>query len=100
MGDWDEHATEDVTYIMDPTAGEKRHLIKKPPPGIKSFEDALEAPGFGLFHVLLILVSGWALASDSVEVQCVSFVTPQLNNYDANPDTKLKASDVRELARL
>lgn len=61
---------------------------------LKTFDDALETPGVGFFHIVLILVSGWALASDSVEVQCVSFVTPLLNDSNANPDLALRASDV------
>ena len=62
---------------------------------INSFEDALESPGVGLFHVLLVLVAGWALASDSVEVQCISFVTPRLGDTQSNPDAaKLNPSDV------
>ena len=83
-----------MTSIMGSSAGEKESLLKKPDGAIKCFDDVLEGPGFGLFHILLILVAGWALASDSVEVQCVSFVTPQLNDTTANPDTKLQASDV------
>lgn len=43
------------------------------------FEEALEGVGVGVFHVILLFVAGWALASDSVEVQCISFVTPQLD---------------------
>lgn len=50
-----------------------------------SFDDALEGVGVGLFHVVLLLVSGWALASDSVEIQCISFVTPQLDRHHNNP---------------
>lgn len=61
---------------------------------LKTFDDALETPGVGFFHIVLILVSGWALASDSVEVQCVSFVTPLLNDSHANPDLALRANDV------
>lgn len=45
----------------------------------QSFDDVLEGTGVGVFHVVLVLVSGWALASDSVEIQCISFVTPQLD---------------------
>lgn len=46
----------------------------------RRFEAALDSAGVGLFHVILLLVSGWALASDSVEVQGISFVTPKLSN--------------------
>lgn len=71
----------DVTGIMD---RESDPLVKKKG-GINSFEDALDSPGFGLFHVLLIFAAGWALASDSVEVQCISFVTPQLPSSEDDP---------------
>ena len=62
----------------------------------ETFDDALESTGVGLFHCILVLVAGWALASDSVEVQCISFVTPLLDNVDRNPDTKLAPSKVKK----
>lgn len=40
------------------------------------YERTLKSCGVGSFHVLLLLVCGWALASDSAEVQVVSFVLP------------------------
>eukprot|EP00794_Sanderia_malayensis_P000132 gene132-743_t len=40
------------------------------------FEDAISSTGFGKFHIMLLFVCGWALASDSVEIQAVSFVLP------------------------
>ena len=53
-----------------------------------AFDQALERLGLGGYHVLLVLVCGWALASDSVEIQCISFVTPQLDaGGDAGRDT-------------
>ena len=60
----------------------------------ETFDGALESTGVGLFHCILVLVAGWALASDSVEVQCISFVTPLLDNIDRNPDIKLAPSKV------
>ena len=86
-----------MTGIMD---SESEPLIKKKG-GINSFEDALESSGFGLFHVLLIFVAGWALASDSVEVQCISFVTPQLASSKDDPSAKgsIVATDVSVLKR-
>ena len=59
----------------------------------RKFDIALESVGLGFFHVLLIVVTGWALASDSVEVQCISFVTPQLDGQD---DHDLNPSSVQE----
>ena len=47
---------------------------------VRSFDEALEGAGVGAYHVILLLVAGWALASDSVEVQCISFVTPELDH--------------------
>lgn len=72
---------------------EREPLVQKQG-SIRTFDDALDSQGVGLFHVLLILVAGWALASDSVEVQCVSFVTPQLSDNDTNPDKDMHLSDV------
>lgn len=85
--------------VMDVTAmsnsDEKQPLIrKKQEKKVLSLDEALDSPGVGLFHILLILVAGWALASDSVEVQCISFVTPQLTDKDANPDSSLRPTNV------
>ncbi|KAL4622781.1 synaptic vesicle glycoprotein 2C-like [Arapaima gigas] len=47
------------------------------PKGVKlSYEEAVEKAGFGLFHGLLLVVCGWANASDAVEILCVSFLLP------------------------
>ena len=50
-----------------------------------AFDVALSRVPVGPFHLLLIGVCGWALASDSVEVQCISFVTPQLDSSNPAP---------------
>ena len=42
----------------------------------KAYEALLDRVGFGKFHVFLLLVCGWANASDAVEILCVSFVLP------------------------
>lgn len=57
-------------------------------------EEALDNIGLGFFHFVLILVCGWALASDSVEVLCISFVSPQLKDVSTNPDIALKPNSV------
>ena len=44
----------------------------------------LEKIGYGFFHVLLVLIAGWALASDSVEVLSVSFVIPVIDKSSSN----------------
>ena len=93
-------AEESLVY-KNGKAGEASPLLPKTtsleslsPTRPKTFDEALEFAGVGFFHCLLVLVAGWALASDSVEVQCISFVTPQLDNSDANPDRNLAPSKV------
>jgi len=41
-----------------------------------SYEDALDECGYGKFHYLLLLVCGWANASDAIEIICISFLLP------------------------
>lgn len=81
--------SEDVCHDKPDDRGETKPLMnsvrdKSPEPQRSqprlSLEDVLERIGVGFFHFLLILVAGWALASDSVEVQCISFVTPKLDD--------------------
>ena len=40
------------------------------------YETALERTGYGRFHYWLLLVCGWANASDAVEILCISFLLP------------------------
>ncbi|KAM9814591.1 synaptic vesicle glycoprotein 2C isoform 1-T1 [Syngnathus typhle] len=54
-----------------------------------TYEEAVEAAGFGWFHWLLLLVCGWANASDAVEIVCVSFLLPT-----ARCDLQLSSSDM------
>ncbi|KAM7397076.1 hypothetical protein PAMP_020073 [Pampus punctatissimus] len=54
-----------------------------------TFEEAVEEAGFGLFHWLLLVVCGWANASDAVEILCVSFLLPT-----ARCDLLLSSSDM------
>ncbi|XP_067091198.1 synaptic vesicle glycoprotein 2C isoform X1 [Osmerus mordax] len=54
-----------------------------------SYEEAIEEAGFGLFHGLLLVVCGWANASDAVEILCVSFLLPT-----ARCDLSLSSSDM------
>jgi len=42
----------------------------------KAYEALLNHVGFGKFQILLLLVCGWANASDAVEILCVSFILP------------------------
>ncbi|CAL8296034.1 unnamed protein product [Boreogadus saida] len=54
-----------------------------------TYEEAVEEAGFGVFHGLLLLVCGWANASDAVEILCVSFLLPT-----ARCDLQLSSSDM------
>ena len=40
------------------------------------YDTALARTGYGRFHYLLMLVCGWANASDAVEILCISFLLP------------------------
>lgn len=42
----------------------------------RELEDLLNSTGYGLFHVILVLLTGIASAADAVEVFGVSFVLP------------------------
>ena len=86
------------TFVMESRTSadlEKELLLGRSKNGKAELDDALDRVGVGFFHFLLVIVSGWALASDSVEVQCVSFVTPQLTDREANPDEALRPTNVR-----
>ncbi|XP_072349159.1 synaptic vesicle glycoprotein 2C isoform X2 [Scyliorhinus torazame] len=41
-----------------------------------TFEEAVEETGFGTFHAVLLVICGWANASDAIEILCVSFLLP------------------------
>ncbi|KAL4232718.1 hypothetical protein ACF0H5_007406 [Mactra antiquata] len=41
-----------------------------------SYEAALKSIGYGKFHVILLLLCGWAVSSDAIEVLSVSFMLP------------------------
>ncbi|XP_076589114.1 synaptic vesicle glycoprotein 2B [Chaetodon auriga] len=66
--------------IRDSGVGPQRRL---------TYEEAVEQAGFGLFHWLLLVVCGWANASDAVEILCVSFLLPT-----ARCDLLLSSSDM------
>ena len=40
------------------------------------YERAVAATGYGRFHYALLLVCGWANASDAIEIICISFLLP------------------------
>lgn len=70
--------------IFDRTAEAGGHVLQK-----LTYEEAVERAGFGLFHWLLLVVCGWANASDAVEILCVSFLLPT-----ARCDLHLSSSDM------
>ena len=43
---------------------------------VKKLSGTLDSIGYGFFHFILLVVAGWALASDSVEILCISFISP------------------------
>ncbi|XP_036963068.1 synaptic vesicle glycoprotein 2C isoform X1 [Acanthopagrus latus] len=73
-----ERITSNITH--DAAAGTQRRL---------TYEEAVEEAGFGVFHWLLLVVCGWANASDAVEILCVSFLLPT-----ARCDLSLSSSDM------
>lgn len=55
---------------------------------VTTYEDALLQCGFGRYHIYLLLICGWAVSSDAIEVLSVSFLLPS-----ATCDLKLTSSD-------
>ncbi|XP_013391674.1 synaptic vesicle glycoprotein 2C-like [Lingula anatina] len=53
-----------------------------------TFEEALHETGYGCFHIYLLLLCGWAVSSDAIEVLCISFVLPS-----AEIDLNLSTND-------
>jgi hypothetical protein len=52
----------------------------------KEYEALLDMVGFGKFQIYLLLVCGWANASDAVEILCVSFILPSADcDLDLTP---------------
>lgn len=47
---------------------------------VLEYEVALKYLGFGLFHIVLLVINGIALSSDAVEVLSISFVFPILKD--------------------
>ncbi|TRY90231.1 hypothetical protein DNTS_027165 [Danionella cerebrum] len=71
---------EDDEFPLDDQSSNRKKL---------SYEEAVEKTGFGLFHWLLLVVCGWANASDAVEILCVSFLLPT-----ARCDLNLSSGDM------
>ncbi len=51
-------------------------------------EELIKSSGFGLFHVILVIVSGLALTADCVEVMAVSFVVPVADDLNMSTAEK------------
>lgn len=41
-----------------------------------TFEEAVSATGYGIFHIKLLLLCGWAVSSDAIEILGISFALP------------------------
>ena len=41
-----------------------------------SYEEAISRTGYGCFHYKLLLLCGWAVSSDAVEILGISFILP------------------------
>ncbi|XP_058501371.1 synaptic vesicle glycoprotein 2B [Solea solea] len=75
--------------IFDRSSSNNGHEASGSAPRRISYEEAMEETGFGLFHWLLLVICGWANASDAVEILCVSFLLPT-----ARCDLLLSSSDM------
>lgn len=53
-----------------------------------TYEHALKIIGYGKFHIILLVLCGWAVSSDAIEVLSVSFMLPS-----AQCDLKLTSQD-------
>ncbi|XP_061193561.1 synaptic vesicle glycoprotein 2C-like [Saccostrea echinata] len=52
------------------------------------YEDAIKQTGYGKFHWLVLILCGWAVSSDAIEVLSVSFMLPS-----AEKDLKMSSED-------
>jgi MFS transporter, VNT family, synaptic vesicle glycoprotein 2 len=43
---------------------------------LNNYEEALSRIGFGKFNYIMLLLCGFANASDAIEILCVSFILP------------------------
>lgn len=81
--------SEDGDVIFDRTVSVSTHGADVDAKKKLTYEAAVEEAGFGVFHWLLLVVCGWANASDAVEILCVSFLLPT-----ARCDLHLSSSDM------
>ena len=90
----EESVLEETPLLRDQSGSEKRYSSAE-----EAFDPALERVPVGVFHLILVCVCGWAIASDSVEIQCISFVTPQLSSNQV-PDTVSARERERESVHI
>jgi hypothetical protein len=62
--------------MMEDELGEEAPLCGSHVEDEKEYETIMDMIGFGKFQIFLLLVCGWANASDAVEILCVSFILP------------------------
>ncbi|CAG5129667.1 unnamed protein product, partial [Candidula unifasciata] len=70
--------------IVDKNGVQSQHTKTK----VTTYEDALLSCGRGKFHIILLVLCGWAVSSDAIEVLSVSFLLPS-----ATCDLSLTSSD-------
>ncbi|XP_019934439.2 synaptic vesicle glycoprotein 2B [Paralichthys olivaceus] len=85
----DEQDSDEGEIIFDRSTSDMQHEPGGSAERKLTYEEAMEEAGFGLFHWLLLVVCGWANASDAVEILCVSFLLPT-----ARCDLLLTSSDM------
>jgi len=77
----EESGTDVEVYSRQPAEDQKQLIIVDEIDNdgvVREYEVALKYVGFGLFHVILLLINGIALSSDAVEVLSISFILPIL----------------------
>uniref|UniRef100_A0AAY5KCL3 Major facilitator superfamily (MFS) profile domain-containing protein n=1 Tax=Esox lucius TaxID=8010 RepID=A0AAY5KCL3_ESOLU len=79
----------DEGEVLFERAGHNTHDVQRNTHKYFSYEEAVDEAGFGFFHGILLVVCGWANASDAVEILCVSFLLPT-----ARCDLNLSSSDM------
>ena len=73
QGGWDTKAEDKLDEASFPG---------KAPGVVTEYEVALKHLGFGFFHVLLMVINGFAFSADAVEVLSISFIFPVLADRD------------------
>ncbi|BFZ14245.1 hypothetical protein BsWGS_17284 [Bradybaena similaris] len=96
-GSMDSDQSDDMFDIRESNVDERSRLldaqahdmhIPNTKANVTTYEDALLACGRGKFHIILLVLCGWAVSSDAIEVLSVSFLLPS-----ATCDLSLTSSD-------